>query len=60
LGECDHAQLSSQEQQDVARAARDRNLRQCLDGSELCDPARLTATEQREMADAAQERKSQN
>jgi hypothetical protein len=49
--------LSSQEQQDVARVIRGRNLRECLDGSDSCDSALLTAAEQLEVAVAVQNRK---
>lgn len=59
LGECDHTQFTSQEQQDVARANQDRNLRECLDGSDQCDHSHLTATEQQEITHNG-DRKLQN
>jgi hypothetical protein len=49
--------LSGQEQQDVARVIRGRNLRQCLDGSDTCDSTLLTAAEQQEVSVATRSRK---
>jgi hypothetical protein len=52
--------LSRREQQDVAQATRDRNLQDCLDGSDFCARAQLDAMERKEVADAAEYRKFQN
>ena len=49
MGDCNHALLSSKEQQDVARGAHNRDLRQCLDGSDTGDPSQPSGAEQRDV-----------
>jgi hypothetical protein len=50
MGDCNHALLNSDEQQNVARETHNRDLQQCLEGSDTCDPSRLSDAEQRDVA----------
>ena len=57
---CDPAQLTTDEQSAVARAAHERNYQNCLYGRYGCDLAQLTANEQPVVARAAHDRNYQN
>ena len=50
MGDCNRALLGSEGQQEVAQETHNRELRQCLDGSDACDPSQLSGAEQRDVA----------
>src|SRR5229473_3201169 len=57
---CDQSQLSSEEQQAVARAAHGRNYQNCLYGLYGCSQSQLTSEEQLAVTRAAHNRNYQN
>jgi hypothetical protein len=49
-----------EEQQQVAREALNRGLRDCLDGSEACDPSQLSGAKQRDVEAISHGKKPSN
>jgi hypothetical protein len=54
-GPCDETGLSDADRVEIARAAEDRNLQDCLNGSGSCDRKLLGVEEQRDVANAGQD-----